>query len=272
MLGELLREDTSPDGSSDGRTDSSADGSEHTLDSEDSGNLLMGGSGHGSHLLTDDKGSPGESDEDLAHDDVSNVDVWLTKLDHETNTEDGERNTEVKSEPLEVTRPSNVDTDDEGEEARSDTVDVGNITCLSDIKSVDDLEEGGEVTVPDVEFDEENSTKKTSSKDSAVGKKRVFDVSNWCKVFLVNGKESQEHDTENDHADDHRGFPAKSLVRVQVEWEEEERKTTTEEENTEDIELNGVVLNRLEHGSATVSWLDQTILLGLVLIPPKEEE
>lgn len=254
MLGELFREDTSPDGSCDGRTDSSSNGRKHTLDGEDGGNLLMSGSGHGSHLLADDKGSSRESDEDLAHDDVSNVDIWLTELNHETNTENGERNTKVKGEALESTGPSDVDTDDKREEARSDTVDVGNVTGLSDIETVDNLEERGEVTIPDVEFDEEDSAEETTSKYGAICKERILDVCNWCEVLLVDSEGSQKNDTEDDHADDHRGFPAESLVGVKVEWEEEECETTTEEENTKDIEFNGVVLDRLESGSSAISW------------------
>jgi hypothetical protein len=62
----------------------------------------MGSGGHDSHLLTDNKSSACEGDENLAHDNEADIDVWLAEVDHEANAENCDGDTEVEGEPLEA--------------------------------------------------------------------------------------------------------------------------------------------------------------------------
>jgi hypothetical protein len=93
---QILPERPRPDGGADGLPDGAADGREHVLDGEHDGDVLVGGGGHDGDLLGDDQGAAGEGDEDLAHDDVADVDVWLAELDHEAGAEDCDGDAEVE--------------------------------------------------------------------------------------------------------------------------------------------------------------------------------
>jgi len=93
---QVLPERPRPDRSADSLADGSADRGEHVLDGEHDGDVLVGGGGHDGDLLGDDQGAAGEGDEDLAHDDVADVDVWLAELDHEAGAEDCDGHAEVE--------------------------------------------------------------------------------------------------------------------------------------------------------------------------------
>jgi hypothetical protein len=93
---QVFPESPSPDRGADRLADGSADRGEHVLDGEHDGDVLVGGGGHDGDLLGDDQGAAGEGDEDLAHDDVADVDVWLAELDHEAGAEDCDGHAEVE--------------------------------------------------------------------------------------------------------------------------------------------------------------------------------
>lgn len=110
--------------------------------------MLMGRRCHGSQLLADDQSSTRDGDEDLAHDDGSDVLVWATEMDHQCDAEDGQRDAEEQSNVLEPARIPDVHSSRDCPETRADTVDVEDVRRLSDRLVVDDLEKGVEVGVP----------------------------------------------------------------------------------------------------------------------------
>jgi hypothetical protein len=87
-------EDTGPDGTCNGRADSASDGNDHRFHGEESREVLLLGHGHESSLLGGNQDTTAKSDEDHAHDNVANILVGLTELDHKTNAEHGKRYTE----------------------------------------------------------------------------------------------------------------------------------------------------------------------------------
>lgn len=104
----------------------------------------MCGGGHSSHLLTDNESAARDSDENLAHHDIPNMGIWGSEVDHQTNTQDCDRDTEVEGEPLKATSVSNQETDDERPETGANAVDVTHITCLGDVQVINYLEERAE--------------------------------------------------------------------------------------------------------------------------------
>ena len=85
----------------DSLTDSAADGREDTNKSKHGSDVLMRRRSHGSHFLADNEGAAAESDEDLAHDDVTDSLVGLTEVDHQADAQDLETQ-HGDSEPFEA--------------------------------------------------------------------------------------------------------------------------------------------------------------------------
>lgn len=233
----------------------------------------MGSDGQGGDLLSDDESSTGKGVKDLAHDDVTNVDVWLTELDHECDTEDGEWDTEVEGDWLVAAGVTDDETDDDGPEAGTDGVDVGDIAGWRQLQVVDNLKHGGEVGVPDVETDEDGSGQHAGTENGSIEKQVVWDVGDWCKEALPEGEED-DHDASNgDHGNDERLPPALSLVGVNAERQEKETKSKDDEEESYEIELDTPVVDGLAEGAAGLLTLDdETGLLGLSLVVEEEEE
>lgn len=67
---------------------------------------------------------------DLGHDNVSNVFVRLTEMDHEANTKHHKRDAEKEGEWLETSSLVDQARNDEGESAGSGAIDVADVGCL----------------------------------------------------------------------------------------------------------------------------------------------
>ena len=270
VLFQLDGKHARPDGRRDRPTDCAADAGEHALHGEDDRDVSLRRRGHGGHLLRDDERAARERDEDLAHDDVSDVDVWLAELDHEADTQDGQRHAEVQRDPLEAAGPTNHDADDERPECGANRVDVANIGSFRYGEVVDDLEERGEVAVPDIEGDEDGARQDARAQDGAVGQEVVRDEGNGCEVLLVQG-ESDDQDATNDDEADHEGrFPAVSLVRVEGEGKEEKRQASGDEQQADDVEFEKVVFERLCQSALALALWHDAQLLRLAVVPVEE--
>lgn len=75
--------------------------------------MLMRRHCHDGHLFTDNESSASKSDEDLAHDDVANIGIRLAGMNHQADGQDGDRDTKVKTDPLETSIVSNDNTNDQ---------------------------------------------------------------------------------------------------------------------------------------------------------------
>ena len=230
ILGQTLGEDTGPDGRGNGETNGTTNVGEHGLDSKDDGNELVRGSCHDRHLLANDESTTGGGNEDLAHDNVANVLVRLAEVDHEADTENGDRDAKVHGEPLEATSLADGPTDEERPEAGADRVYVDDVAGLDHVKVVDDLEERGEVRIPDIERDEEGARKNARAEDGAVHEELVGDKGLGGEELLVEGKSDHEKTTKYEEADDEGRLPLVLLVRVKVEGQKEQGQASGDEE------------------------------------------
>lgn len=105
--------------------------------------------GQDSQLFDKSDDGTTNGDKDLAHDDVADVLVRLAEVDHQTLSEDVDRNSDEKQ-PLEVTGVANGIADDEEEETRDHRKCAVDITGLGDFEVTDSLQERGEVRCPAV--------------------------------------------------------------------------------------------------------------------------
>lgn len=268
----MLGEDTGPDGRGNGETNGTTNVGEHGLDGKDDGNELVRGGSHDSHLLANDEGTTSCGNKDLAHDNVADVLVRLTEMDHETDTENGDRDTKVHGEPLEATSLADGPTDEERPEAGADGVNVDNVAGLDDVKVVDNLEERGEVRIPDVEGDEEGTRKDTRADDGAVHKELVGDEGLGSEELLVEGESDHEQTTKDEEADDEGGLPLVLLVRVEVERQEEQGQTSSDEEQAENVKLDEVELEGLPEVALALMLGEKVGLLGLDVVLVEEPE
>ena len=193
------------------------------------------------NLLANDQGTTGEGNEDLAHDNIANVDIRLAEVDHQPSAKHGDGNTEVDGDPLEPASVTDGQTDNNGEQARSDAVDLSDVAGLGDGESVDDLEERVEVGVPDVEADEQSGSKNTGAHNGAVREEVIGDEGDGGELGLPDGEDDEEDDAKDEEADDDRGLPLQGLESVHVKSEQEEGQTGGDQKQTNGIELGGVV-------------------------------
>lgn len=146
----------------------------------------MGGDSHGGNLTADYEGSTTEGDENLGHDNVADIVVWLAEVDHETTSEGDDWQTEVKRKPLEAARVLDGDSDNDTPEAGSDGVDVEDVSGIADVHSVDDLQVGEEVSIPKVEGNEQGGIEDTGTDDGLVFHKLPWNEGLLAKPLLVN--------------------------------------------------------------------------------------
>ena len=83
VLSKPVRENVLPNGGCDRQADGTANIAKHAQHGQDDGNMLMWCGGHDGNLVTNDDDARGEGEEDLAHDDVADVAVWLVEVDHQ---------------------------------------------------------------------------------------------------------------------------------------------------------------------------------------------
>lgn len=270
---KFTRHNARPNCSSDRRTNGTSNGREHTLNSEDNGNILMGRNGQSSDLLGDNEGSSREGIEDLTHDYVSDINIWLTELDHKRNSKNREWDTEVQRDRLVAAGVTDNEPNDDGPEAGADRVDVGDVAGGGELEVVDDLEHGCEVGVPDVEADEQSRSQDTGAEDGSVQEEVVWDVGDWGEETLPYGEEDDHDAADGDHGDDEWLFPSVWLVVVDGEWKQEQSKSSSNEKESDKIELNTPMHNSLLPCAAGGLALgDETRLLGLTLVLEEEEE
>lgn len=233
----------------------------------------MGCNSQRSDLLSDNEGSTREGVEDLTHDYVSDIHIWLTELDHERDAQDGEWDTEVQRHRFIASGIADNKTNDDGPEARSDRVDVTDVSGRRELEVVDDLEHGGEVGIPDVETDEQGCSQDTGTEDGSVQKEVVWNVRDGGEETLPECEEDDHDAADGDHGDDEWLFPSVWLVVVDGEWKQEQSKPSSNEEQANKVELNSPVHDRLLPCAArSLALGDETRLPGLTLVLEEEEE
>lgn len=193
----------------------------------------MGGDSHGGDLTTDDEGSTTEGDEDLGHDNVADIVVWLAEVDHETTSKGDDRQTEVKRKPLEAAGVLDGDGDNNTPEAGSDGVDIEDVSCIADVDSVDNLQVGEEVSIPKVEGNEQDGVEEAGTDDGLVFHKLPWNEGLLAEPLLINDEECDGEDTKDEKTQNRGTSPCVLLVASEREGKEEDGKTDSQEEDTD---------------------------------------
>lgn len=136
---EFLGQNILPDGGGNCRADGAADVAEHAQYSQDDGDMLMRSGGHDGDFVADDDGAGGEGDEELAHDDVANLDAGLAEVDQQARAQDAKGDAEVEADGLVAARAVDQEADSEGADDGTDRVGLDDVAGVSDAEVVDDL-------------------------------------------------------------------------------------------------------------------------------------
>lgn len=222
-----------PDGTADGATDSTTDVAEDTEEGKRTGCVLVIGGGEDGNLLDDDHGTAGESEEDLAHDQVANGLVRSAEVDHETLAQHVERDSPVEH-PTEASSSLDEETDSEEPDAGDNVEDVGNVTGGLEGLAAVDLQEGSVVVVPACIGDLIADVKSTGAHDSAGAHDLPLQEWHWSHELLGETEGDEADDTEDEHGDDAAVVPLAGCGAGKVERNEEEDKASEQQEGAED--------------------------------------
>lgn len=226
----------SPDGARDTVADSSAHVAKEAKDGKNGSDVVVASRGHDGNLLTNDHGATGKGDENLAHDDITDLGSRSTEVDEKTDEKDvqGHRDQEK---PLVATGVANQETDEEQPNTRDNVEDGVDVTSFGNAGIEDNLEVRSEVAVPAVVGDLVSSVKKTGSHDVSVEQQLVWDERNGGKELLPDSESNETGKTNHEHGDDVSGAPVLSSSLGDGEGEEEEDQTGGEKNDSNDCEL-----------------------------------
>ena len=271
-FGELLREDSLPDGGGDGQADGATDVTENAQHGQDHGNVLMGSGGHDGDLVADDDGAGGERYQDLAHDDVADVTVGPAEGDHQPHTQDAQRNTEEEADGLIASGKAYQQAHGESGQDGAHGVSLNDVAGTGHAQVIHYLQEGAEVAVPAVVTEKQRSGKDASAEDGTIQEERIWNECDGSEEPLPYSKGDHKCDARDQQADDKGGAPPVRLQSVKIEWQEKES-DAREQNETDSIELAAVVQQGPPRRTLTLVLRDEALLRGLgVIIHQKAEE
>ena len=192
----------------------------------------MRGDSHGGDLTTDDEGSTTEGDEDLGHDNVADIVVWLAEVDHEATSKGDNWQTKVKRKPLETTGVLDGDGDNDTPEAGSDRVDIKYVSGISNVNSVDNLQVGEEVSIPEVEGHKQDGIEEAGTNYGLVFHKLPWNEGLLAEPLLINDEEGDREDTKDEETQNCGTSPCVLLVASERKGKKEDGKTDGQEEDT----------------------------------------
>lgn len=192
----------------------------------------MGNSSQDSELHNQDKDRTTNGDENLAHDDISNILVRGTEMDHEAESEDVDGDSEVEG-PLVEAGLSNEEADDKEKHTRNDLESRVDIPSLSRTEVDDDLQEGRKEVVPGVVGDLVSQINHAGGDDGSIKKETTLEEGDGGEPILPNTEKDESAEADNDHGDDIAGAPAVWSMAREVEWEKEDNETSTKEEDSD---------------------------------------
>jgi hypothetical protein len=85
--------------------------------------------------------------EDLAHDEVADIDAWMAEVDQQSSSEDTERNTR-DGRPVVTTVSSQTPADERSDDGGGDGECVEDVAGFGDAELVDDLQVGIVIRIP----------------------------------------------------------------------------------------------------------------------------
>lgn len=213
-----------PDGAGDGVADGAADVADDVQHGQHGGDVLVVRGREDRELLHDDENAAADRDEDLAHDDVPDVLVRLAEVDHQALREDVQRHRD-EQQPPEVAGLADQEPDAQEQHARDDVERAPHVACLGQRQVAHDLQEGREVAVPAVVGDLVRQVQETRSDDGPVGEKLDVQERRPSEEALVQHKQGENHEPDDDHRDDVARAPAVRRTVGEGEGEEEYRQS-----------------------------------------------
>ena len=188
------------------------------------------------NLDQQDEHTATERHEDLAHDDVANVLVWLAEVDHQANTEHEEEVADKEC-PLETTSTTDGVSDGEQCETGDNLERAVDVSGGGDRQVAHHLKERCEVAVPAVVRDLIGGIDQARGDDSAVREEAV--VQEWClrEIQLIDHESDQGDKADDDHGDDVVSTPSVWRVGSQREWQQEDSQACCEQEDTRDYAM-----------------------------------
>ena len=206
----------------------------------------MGNGGEDGELHNQDEDSATNRDENLAHDDVSDILVRGTEMDHETEGEDVNRDSEIES-PLIVAGLADEETDDEEKHAGNNLESRVDISSLGRLKVDNDLQEGGKEVVPGVVGDLVSQIDHAGGDNGSVKEESALEERHRGKPVLPDTEEDESTEANDDHGDDVAGAPTVRGVSGKVERKKEDDETTTKEQNSDNcivVSIRGMATGR----------------------------
>lgn len=107
---------------------------------------MIGGS-HDGHILTDDQSTSRKGNKDLTHDNVTDIVVLTTEMNHQAGAENHQRQAEIKTRVSEMLRLSNIDTKQRRPETGPDIINLVHISAVRDTEVIDHHAEIEEVEI-----------------------------------------------------------------------------------------------------------------------------
>ena len=178
-----------------------------------------------------DEDTASHGDEDLAHDDKANLDVWLAEVYHQAQAKRIQWNGDIEQ-PLEAPSTTYEVPNDEEENSGHDLERAVDIAGLGDRKVAYHLQEGGEIAVPAVVRDLVRRINKAGADDCPIEKEFVLQKRCRSPVCLVHAESNKHKETDDDHRDDVVCLPTIGRRCCEIEWEEEYSEAAGEENNT----------------------------------------
>jgi hypothetical protein len=183
-------------------------------------------------LHADNEDATSDRNEDLGHDEITDVSSRLAKVDHQALGEDVKRKTDPQK-PLEVSGFTDTPANKEQEETRNNAEGVVDITGLGNGKVVDNLQEGGKVAVPAVVRNLISHIQEACANNSSVGQEVELQERHWGKKELIQGEGDQQDESNDKHGNNVARTPAMGGRTSDVEREKEDDQASGKQENTE---------------------------------------
>lgn len=255
-------ENVGVDSTGDRIPDGTANAGKETKDGQDHGNTITISRSHDGHVLADDKCAARDGDENLAHDQVTNVLLGAAEVDHEAGSEEHERQAKEQSRVLEVTSVADPKTKDDTPEGGTHVVYLHHVASQRDGQIVDDHDEVLVVHVPAVERHVQSGGQDAGAANSTASEELVAKEVSAGKVSLPDVEDWEEANANDDHGDELGAVVLGQAIGCQAERQQEQHESRNQNDAANNVEFVCVVDDGLQHGAAARLTLPQAHALG----------
>lgn len=232
VLLEFFQESIGPDGTADGAAYGATETAHDEQQGQHGGDVLVVNRRKDSQLSAENEDTTGHGKEDLTHDNVPDVSPRLTEMDHQSHAEDVEGNADPQD-PFKAARPADEPARNEQEHKRDGAERVADISCVGDIQTIHDLQEGGEVAGVARVGDLVCHVQETGAQDGAVREEFIIQERHGGQQALIEAEDDEHDQADYNHRDDIARLVAVRCGASQGKGEEEDNPAASEEDNTD---------------------------------------